>query len=255
MTTNTSKRPGHNAVKGKQGFQETEKSCSTMTLEGFRTDIGSSPAGVSTDLDASQAHALRRSARLLLISAGQDPQASTSAPAYMRVVVAAQVFTLLNNHGTDVTESWNEGGMNTAKSAVQGVHIAVQHNLVPIAAERREAIAQEMLDVAMNQYEGAYGSPVLYEGRDTNRDTYIDAACLALDDTDTRFEVANEIKAICDKEINEGRDPRALDRLDLYVQARTTVDSQKDLGTCTRCGAPTVFNVDYGYAHCSANCS
>ena len=255
MTTNTNRRPGFNAVKGKKGFQEIEKSGSTLTLEGFRNDIGSSPAGVSTDLDASKAYELRLAARTALISAGHTPQASTSVPDYMRVVVAAQVFTLLNNHGTDVTESWDEGGINAAKASVHGGHISAPNDYYPITAERREAIAQEMLDVAMNQYDGANNSPVLYDGRDSNRDSYIDAACLALDDTGTRNEVANEIKAICDKEVKEGRDPRSLDRLDLYVQARTTVESMKDVGTCPRCGAPTVFNVDYGYAHCSADCS
>ena len=226
-----------------------------MTLDELRADLGSSPAGVSTDLDASKAYALRRSARVVLLSAGQDPEAMISPVANMRVAIAAQVFTLLNFHGTDVTDSWNEGGIKEAKAATRGGHVSAPNDYYPITAERREAIAQEMLDRAMNQYDGANNSPVLYDIYDSNRDMYIDAACLALDDTGTRYEVANEIKAICDKEIKEGRDPRALDRLDLYVQARTTVDSIKDLGMCPRCGAPTVFNVDYGYAHCSADCS
>jgi hypothetical protein len=261
MTTSTStrKRHGLNVTKGKQGFQETEKSVSATRLEDMRTELGADPLNaVTRDLNASRAFDLRWKAQRALQEAGQHPDSRYDRAQNMRVVANAQVYVLLNDEDIAPEEAWNSGGIDAARNADNGGAnrsgtSPLLNDNDPLLAERRDAIGEHMLHKAMESYEAfgeTNGAVAMYHDKEGDRDAYIEAACLAMDDDGRTTWIANEIKSIVDGEVEDGRDPRNLDVKELYIQARTTVDEKSGAAKCPTCGSATVFDVDFGYSHC-----
>lgn len=258
MTTSTSKKPGHNAVKGKRGFQETSRSQSEVRLDAMSADLGTDRAdAVSADLYASRAYDLRYRAQRALREAFEHPDSRHERAQVMRVVANAQVFVLLKDDTIDPAEAWGNGGVDAARDGTVGGATAAQERWPhPVMAERRDAIGEHMLNKAMESYEAfgdTNGQVDMYDGKDADRDAYIEAACLAMDDDGRADWVASEIKSIVDAEVQDGRDPRDLDVKELFIQARTTVAEKSGAARCSTCGASTVFDVDFGYSHCP-NC-
>lgn len=205
-----SNRQAVNVVKGKQGFQETNKYEPDMALDLPRETL-------SSPLHGEDANDLRQridnSMRGAIVRCQVDP---FSQSANTDLVVAAQLRVLSQNESLPVDESWNQGGRDlVVKSLLHG--LPESDNYSPISSERREDIAEEMVHTGLDLYSRANSHGELPENDENTRDARFQAAALILGDSP---DVADEMGRICDAEVAEGRDPIYLDRLSLYKQAR-----------------------------------